>query len=283
MNRITFAMISSVIALVGLLWLLISDSSNALRTQHSGSSLPVMLYCAASNKAVVDSVKADYERETGRKLEVMYGASQVLLSSLEVSRSGDLYLPADDSYLKLGREKSLIGQVLPVAGQRAVVAVRKGNPLRIQAFEDLLRPDVRVVQALPDAAAIGRVTKIALQERGLWEQLNSATTAYRVTVSEVANDILVDAADAGLVYDAVLHTYPQLEYVELPELHAAVSDVSVGVLSFSKQPEHALHFARYLSARDRGLRRYAEFGFTVKAGDAWAEDPEISSAATGSK
>ena len=112
-------------------------------------------------------------------------------------------------------------------------------------------------------------------EAGLWNDLDSATTAYRTTVTEAANDVLVNAADAAIVYDAVLHTYPDLEYVEIPELEPAVSQVSVGVIKTTKQPRAALHFARYLSARDRGLKHYAEHGFRVSRGDKWSDVPEL--------
>ena len=156
------------------------------------------------------------------------------------------------------------------------MAVKKGNPLNIKVFADLLKPNVRLVQANPDAAAIGKVCRTVLQEQNLWDKLDDSTTAYRTTVTEVANDILVDAADAGIVYDAVLHTYPDLEYIELPELEQVSSNITIGVINTTEIPQQALHFARYISSADRGLKRYAEFGFRTVAGDQWADVPELS-------
>ena len=132
------------------------------------------------------------------------------------------------------------------------------------------------MQANPDAAAIGKITRETLQATGDWEPLEKATTAYRTTVSDVANDIVVGAADAGIVYDAVLHTYPKLEAVSIAELEPAVSQVALGVIASSDQPAAALHFARYVAAKDRGLKRYAEHGFQIAAGDEWADVPELS-------
>ena len=265
-------MIVSLAALAGLLSVLMMEDSGL----KSGS---VMLYCAASNRAVMEAIKADYEqemKEDGLTVEIQYGPSQTLLSSIEISHAGDLFLPADDSYLTMAREKTLVAEVLPIARQQGVLAVRKGNPKSIKTFDDLLRDDVRLVQASPDSAAIGKVARQVLQGLGLWDKLDQATTAYRTTVIEVANDIVVEAADAGIVYDAVLHTYPDLEYIELPELQDVASDISIGVISDSAQPDRALHFARYVSAADRGLKRYAEFGFRVTDGDEWANKPELS-------
>ncbi len=272
MNRTLLIMIASLLALVALVGLLATGD----RDLESG---PIKLYCAASNRAVMESIKAQYELEMqdkGYTVIIDYGPSQMELSKLEVSRDGDLFLPADDSYITLAQEKGLAAEVIPIARQQGVVAVRKGNPKGIQTFADLLRKDVRLLQASPKSAAIGKVTKRVLRQQGLWEQLDQATTAYFPTVTEVANGLAADAADAGIVYDAVLSTYDQLEFITLPELQGTASDIFVTVTTTSKKPQRALHFARYISAVDRGLKHYAEFGFQIEDGDDWADTPELS-------
>ena len=210
MNKMIPVMLGSIVALGAMFVMLGRNGARPSSTvaknasNSSGQRQPgVMLFCAASNRAVMEKILADYAKEYGRQVEVQYGASQTLLSQLEVSHVGDLYLPADQSYLAMGKEKGLIAEVLPIARMQGVVAIKKGNPKSIRTFEDLLRDDVRLVQADPDAAAIGKVTREALTETGLWEALRQATTAFRTTVNEVANDVLVGAADAGIVYDAV--------------------------------------------------------------------------------
>jgi molybdate transport system substrate-binding protein len=272
MNRSTFILAGSLVSLAVFLVLLFQSA----RTQPVASAEPLVLFCAASNRAVMEAIRSDYEQESGNVVQIQYGPSQTLLSSFEVSKSGDLYLPADDSYLMTAAEKKLIAEQIPIAAMRAVVAVRKGNPRSITAFTDLLRSDVRLVQASPDAAAIGRITRETLQKQGVWQSVADATVAYRTTVTDVANDLMVGAADAGIVYDAVLHSYPDLESVQIPELDGTVSQVSIAVLVSSKQPARALHFARYVAAKDKGLKRYAEHGFQTADGDAWSDIPEIS-------
>ncbi len=278
MNRSFLIMIGSVVALGALILMLARiDPSRTNSSNRDGSTdEPLMLFCAASNRAVMEAIRAEYEEEFGRPVDIQYGPSQTLLSSIEVSHTGDLYLPADDSYLKIAKDKGLVAEILPIARMQGVIAVKRGNPLSIKSFQDLLRQDVRVVQASPDAAAIGKVTRKVLQEANLWDDLDKANAAYRTTVTDVANDLLVGAADAGIVYDAVLHTYPDLEYVEIPELKEAASQISVGVVASSSRPAAALHFARYISAQDRGLKQYAKYGFRVSRGDTWADVPRLS-------
>ena len=88
-----------------------------------------------------------------------------------------------------------------------------------------------------------------LQKTNQWEKLKVATAAFRTTVNEAANDVVVGAADVAIVYDAVLHTYPDLEFIEISELEPSNSQISVGVIRSSQRGTDALHFARYLSAR----------------------------------
>src|SRR5688572_29777961 len=128
----------------------------------SNAARPVLVYCGAGMRMPVDAAAKAYEAETGVRVELQYGGSQTLLANAEVSKTGDLFLPGDDSYLRKAEEKGLLDEAVPLGRMAAVLVVRKDNPKKIAAMADLLRPDVRVVQANPDAAAIGKITRQAL-------------------------------------------------------------------------------------------------------------------------
>ncbi|SFH69813.1 molybdate ABC transporter substrate-binding protein [Planctomicrobium piriforme] len=232
-------------------------------------SEPLMVFCAASNRKVFEAVAKEYLAETGVVVEGQFGPSQTLLSSIEVSGTGDLYLPADDSYLELAREKGLVDEVTPLARMQVVVAVREGNPLKIATLADLLRADVRLTQANPDLAAVGKLTRDALTPLGKWDELNQQTDGFVSTVTEAANSVKAGAADAAIVYDAVVQATPGLEVVRIAEFEQLFADIKVGVITKTRQREAAQRFVRYLSARDRGLKTYAEFGFIPVDGGPW--------------
>lgn len=287
MDKTYAIMTGSVIALVALIWALASGDGPPTPSGSTSTSAPssasagqsqssrITLMCAASNRAVMDAIIGQYTEETGREVDVQYGPSQALLSAIEVSDHCDLFLPADDSYLTIAHQKQLIQEQLPLATMQGVVAVKRGNPKAIERFEDLFRPDVRFVMANPESAAIGKVTRLALQDSGLWQTVSRHCQGQRGTVTEVANDILIGAADAGIVYDAVLHTYPDLEFVRVPELEPTTSLVALGVMTRTPQPSAALHFARFVAASDRGLLQYRAHGFQSVQGDPWSDHPEL--------
>ncbi|TWT71032.1 molybdate ABC transporter substrate-binding protein [Crateriforma conspicua] len=275
MNRPLLWMLGSIVVL-GLLITTMAGVNFSSQTTSTDGQPPIVLYCAASNRAVMEAIRERYEDEYAREIQIQYGPSQTLLSSVDVSGAGDLFLPADDSYLKLAQQKGLIREILPIADMQVVVAVRRQDAENIQSLDDILSDSVKLVQASPETAAVGKLVQQTLQQSGQWDDVSAATVAYRATVTEVASDIVVGAADAGFVYDAVLHTYPDLVAVELPELKPAVSRVAVGVIDQSKQPTAALHFARYVSAKDRGLIQYDQQGFQTAGHDVWADVPELS-------
>lgn len=293
MQKSSLILLGSLLLLVGLAFALARNDQTRRApppptTDASGSSPQqgssangkpqeaLMLYCAASNRSVIEAIIAQYKAECGRDVQVQFGPSQTLLTSLEVSGKGDLFLPADSSYIDMAKEKNLVAEVLPLAKMNAVVAVAKGNPKNIQSFDDLLKPEIKLVQANPDAAAIGKVVREKMQSQGLWDQLSKATVAFRMTVNDAANDVALGAADAAIVYDAVLHGNSKVDAIKIKELDGATSDVCLAVAKSTTQAPDALHFARYASANDRGLKHYASGGFETLPGDQWSDIPELS-------
>lgn len=235
----------------------------------------LLLYCAAGLKVPVEAIANNYQEEFGIEVQLQFGGSGTLLNNLKVSHRGDLFLAADSSFVAIGRSNQLLAEVVPVARQFPVIAVPKSNPRGIATIADLVKPGTRIAIANPDAAAIGSLTRTALRRSGQWDSLSSAATVLKPTVGDVANDVKLGSVDAGIVWDATVAQYPELIAIQAPELAGFSSDVSICVLKSCSQPTLALHFARYLTARDRGLTRFASQGYQVVRGDVWHPHPEV--------
>ena len=98
--------------------------------------------------------------------------------------------PADDSYLQIARDKGLVRETLPLARMTPVLAVHKGNPKNLHSLDDLERDGVRVGQANPEAAAVGKLTADALKKAGRWAALEKHIVVTKPTVNDVANDVV---------------------------------------------------------------------------------------------
>ena len=275
-NPVYTAAGASLLVVVGLVYLLARSSSQSLFSGASGSEL--MVYCAAGMRVPAEQIAKEYEAAYGVSIRLQYGGSNSLLSQLEISQLGDLYLAADESYLQIAKEKNLVAETLPIANMSPVIIVPRGNSKQVQNIEDLLREDVRVALANPDQAAMGKITRSCLEELGKWSALEARVRddgVFKPTVNDVANDVKLGSVDAGIVWDAVAAQFSEVEIIRVPELATERVLVSIGVLTASKNPTSALHFARFLAARDRGQPVFEEHGYQLIAGDQWSETPEL--------
>ena len=235
------------------------------------------MYCAAGVKPPVLAAAREFEKRYGVKVNFMYGGSGSLLTNLQVAKRGDLYLAGDSSYIEIAQQKGIVDESLPIAYMTPVIAVQKGNPKGIKSLSDLSRVDVRLAIGNPEAASIGKQTKKLLTKAGCWESVKTRVEAngvFKPTVPEVANDIKIGAVDAGIIWDATVNQYPELEAVTVPEFSGAKKQITVGVLKWSTKPTLALRFARFLNSQE-GNKLFKSKGYLPVEGDRWEWHPKI--------
>ena len=275
MNKAKYIFLGLIVLLAAATSVLFSNNSQA----DGETSLSLDFYCAAGMKLPVEEVVKDYEKEYGVKINIIYGGSGTLLNNLSVAQKGDLYLAADFSYIKIAREKGLLAEAIPVNQLRAGLAVAKGNPHKIQSIQDLIdNKDLKIGLANPDAASVGKFTKKVLSEHKYWDAINKKVKSHGVftgTVNELTNNLKLNSIDAGIVWDAVTAQYPELDFVHVPEFESKPKNTTIGILKSTKNSVQALHFARYLTARDRGLLHFEKMGFSIVDGDKWVHKPEV--------
>jgi molybdate transport system substrate-binding protein len=240
----------------------------------------LVLYCAAGVQAPVREAILAYEEyyaeRHGRRIhiEVEYGGSGTLLSRIQVAREGDLFLAGDESFIDAGRELGVIRESIPLATMSPVIAVSRAKQGQIRSLSDLLEGNYRIAMGVPDGTAIGEATRAVLERLGEWEAFEQKVIVTKPTVNDLANDVKIGAADAAVVWDITARQYG-LEHVADAALDTEKSRVMVGVLSATKQPAAALHFARFLGAPDQGLKFFEAHHFQVVSGDRWSDVPEV--------
>ena len=211
--------------------------------------VPVLtISCAAALRPALERASTAYYQKSGVRVEAQYGASGTLLSSLVLVQQGDLYLPADDSFLADAQQKALLRDSYPLARMTPVIFVPAGNPRKIAALSDLWKPGVRVACADPETASISRVTRAVLQKSGDWPRLAPHITVTLPTVTDVANAVKLGTVDAGIVWDAVARQYPEMVMIHVPLLEQARHQVALGVLTTSRHPQQAEEFATFLAS-----------------------------------
>lgn len=238
------------------------------------------IYSAAGMQRALDAVIADYEQYyieqhgVPMRIEVQYGGSGTLLSQLQILRNGDLFLAADQSYLERGRALDIVREIIPLARMTPVIAMSARAAGRIASLSDLIEGDWRYAIGTPDGPAIGTVTRSALEGQGAWPAFERGAAVAKPTVNDLASDLRIGAVDAAIIWDVIARQYG-LDLARDSYLDQHGVDVAVGVLNWTERPTAALHFARFLTAPEKGMKHFAAQGFDVKEGDRWADRPEV--------
>lgn len=269
MKRAVFTIGILVVLLGGAFWWLTNDND-----RDGPGSADLLFHCAAGLRKPMSEIARQYQEEFGVKVNLQFGGSGALASQLELA-GGDLYLPADQSYIDSAREKGLMKEAIPVALLTAGLVVPKGNPRGLTTLSDLGKEGLKISLA-ERSASVGRFTWKVLEEEGLLARVNPNVVVTKPTVNAIVEDVATGAVDVSLAWDAVAKNFSEVEWLAIPEFLKRAKRASIGILTSSKDAKRALHFARYVTARDRGRKVFQEMGFMVPdEGDEWSDQPEV--------
>lgn len=234
---------------------------------------PLEIYCAAAMRLPIEAIASEYEKQFGQKVILHPGPSQTILFQLEQVKKGDLFLPADESYIEAATSKDLVTNINPVARMKAVLIVRPGLGRTIKTWADFIAPENKIGLANSEVTAIGKLTRQHLVKAGLWEALHARKPTYLGDVNEVGNSIAnpkLGTSDVGITWDALALALqkknPDLKIVPLDELAGIQAHVKIAIAKASKQPENALRFIGFLCDRPESLDQLQKSGYTVDRG-----------------
>jgi molybdenum ABC transporter molybdate-binding protein len=238
---------------------------------------PLTVYCAEALRIPMEATVRDYERAHGQKVYVHFGPSQTILTNLLITKHGDLFLPADDSFIDLANKKDAVVQVLPLARMTAVVIQRPGYTQSIGTWADFVAEGHTIGLGNADSTAIGKLLRKRLTELGLWQEVEQRQPKYLISVNDVANNVRLGSIDVGVVWDAIAQQQSKLSdrVVHLPELDSVTARVQIALTKFSTQPDAALRFVRFLRSPKGGAHYFKEQGYRDFAEVETADRPEL--------
>ncbi|MGI9279408.1 MAG: substrate-binding domain-containing protein [Endozoicomonas sp.] len=114
--------------------------------QHHPADGVIRLYGPGGPHSALIKVAEAYEKKTGQKVEVIFGPEKKWTRDAQ-AKADIIFGSSEQSITAYLENYHFITQkdVQPVYIRRAIIAVKKGNPKNIQGFDDLLKPDTKVV------------------------------------------------------------------------------------------------------------------------------------------
>ena len=166
---------------------------------------PVLVFAAASLKNALDEIVAQYERETGKKVTISYGASSALAKQIEAAAPADLFISADLDWMDYLQARNLIktdtrGNML---GNRLVLVAPKDSRASIKIGPGFPLVELlgggRLAMADPKAVPAGKYGRAALESLGVWQAVEPRVAAAENVRAALA---LVSRGEAplGIVY-----------------------------------------------------------------------------------
>ena len=247
--------------------LLITTASGWAQEKSSSSELTVA--AAADLSSALKELGENYEKKTGVKMKLSFGASGALTQQIQNGAPFDLFFSADMDYPRqLITSGDADGASLyQYAVGKLVLWVPADSSLDLDrnGMNVLLDPAVKKIAiANPQHAPYGRAAVAALKHAGLYDRV-----ADRLVVGENVSQAaqFAESGNAQVGFVALAHAVaPGMrgkgKYWEVPADFYPPLAQGVVVLSHSRHKKEAAEFVAYIKAKESSelLRKY---GFTL--------------------
>jgi molybdate transport system substrate-binding protein len=223
----------------------------------------IMVYSGAGMRKPMDEISPLFEQKYGVAVKYNYGGSNTLLSQIELTQQGDVYMPGATMYIDKAKEKGYVDYEQLVAYHIPVIAVPEGNPADVTCLNDLAKPEVKVVFGDPEAAAIGKNGNKILEKNGLFDAVDANVIARSATVNELVVYLCMRQADASIIWKAsLLGTENETDIIEIPKEQNIIKVIPIGTLTFSENKEYAKLFVDFVASAE-GKAVFEKYGFTA--------------------
>jgi molybdate transport system substrate-binding protein len=206
-----------------------------------------------------------FSKEYNVKIECNYAGSGALLSQVQMTKRGDLFMPGDVFYIDLLEPTDIIESKHTVCYFIPVMLVRKDNPKNIKDLEDLVKPGIRLGLGDPEVCAIGRKSARIFEKNNIeMEEVKKNLVFNSLTVDELGVQIKVGKVDAVIVWDSTAAYYVDSgDIVKIPRDNNIISTVAAALLRSSRHKKLARDFIDFVTSK-RGQEIFRKHHFSTE-------------------
>lgn len=243
----------------------------------------IIAFCGSASKPALEAAALAFERKTGIRVELQFGGSGAMLSRMEISRSGDLYIPGSPDYMAKAVEKGIVDEdsIRTLAYLVPAIIVPKGNPKGITELRDLAKAGVRIGIADPKSVCVGEYAVELLRYNLLYDEVSKNIVVYAESCSKTAALVTMGAVDAIIGWDVFYRWNPDKTDIVYIEPHAKIprlAYIPAAISSYNKNVWGARQFLDFLSSQE-GREYFEKAGYLTTEGEAkkYAPDAEVPS------
>jgi molybdate transport system substrate-binding protein len=166
----------------------------------AGAGQTVMVSAAVSLTNVLEELARSFEAQSGRRVILNFGASNVLARQIAAGAGIDLFISAHPAAMEMAGPLIDPSSRVNLLTNQLAIAVPQDRPRRFASAHDLTDPSIRRI-AIGDPAAVpaGMYAKAYLERLGIWTRISGKLVpsgSVRAALAAVESG----AADAAVVY-----------------------------------------------------------------------------------
>jgi molybdate transport system substrate-binding protein len=241
----------------------------------TGETKSVTVFAAASLTDAFQDIARRFEASyPGSQVIINFAGSQRLALMLEQGATADVFASADQRSMDRLVATGLVQRDAPsiFARNQLVVILPVDNPGRIQALEDLARPDLRLIltgEQVPAGAYARQVLENLAADPVHGVNFKDAVLRNVVSneenVKQVVAKVRLGEADAGIVYqsDVTSNVADELRQIDVPDRFNITADYPIAVLGSAPSGDLARQFVQFVLAPEGqiALERWGFMGF----------------------
>ncbi len=202
-----------------------------------------------------------------------------MLSQMEISQSGDLYIPGSPDYMEMAIEDRVVEveSVKLISYLVPAILVPEGNPARIQGLLDLAGPDIEIGLANPEVVSIGLYAVELLEYNDLLADVAPNVITLTESFSKLASLVSLNSIDTAVGWAVSSEWYDTIDVIYLePQQVPRLSYISGAISTFSDARDSAGRFLDFLVS-PRGQEIFTRWGYISTEDEArkFAPDAEV--------
>lgn len=219
----------------------------------------ITVFAAASMTETMEQIKKVYE-EKHKNIELVYtfDSSGTLKKQIEQGAQADIFISAAQKQMnaldktKTADAKAVIDEAsrFNLLENKVVLAVAKGNPAKVEKFEDLANDNITKIALGNSDVPVGQYSEELLKNLKIWEKIQPKVTLGS-NVKEVTTWVKEGVASCGIVYATDAYS-AGLEVVATAKKGMIKTPVlyPAAVLKDSKNAKEAKEFLEFLKGNE---------------------------------
>ena len=269
MKRLLILLLASLLILVSLGGCSRQTASSTATSPLAGKELSV--FAGSASKPALDEAASAFEKQTGVKVYLTYGGSGTVLSQMELSKTGDIYIPGSPDYLVKSESKKITDPTSTkiIAYLVPAICVQSGNPKNIQSLSDLAKPGIKVGIGNPTTVCVGLYAIEILENNHLLAEIYKNIVTQAASCDNTATLISLKSVDAIMGW-SVFHDWDpkNIDTVYLkPEQISRLAYIPAAISTFAKEKEAAATFINFLTS-PTGQDIFKKWGYDVTEAEA---------------